>query len=61
MTTEGGGEQWEAGAEIEQLFEQVHEAMTGGAEFTEYEEIDVGRFAGSNMNRKPRGVLRVLA
>eukprot|EP00959_Pyramimonas_sp_CCMP1952_P187767 3926126-Pyramimonas_sp.AAC.1 len=35
--------------------------MTGGAEFTKYEEIDVGRFAGSNMNRKPRGVLRVLA
>ena len=44
-----------------ELLAQVEEAMAGGRQFPEYEEVDAGRFVGNDMNRKPMGVMRAVA
>ena len=47
--------------DMEEMMAQVEECMDPGREFFTWEQLDAGRFAGSDMNRKPEGTLRVVA
>jgi hypothetical protein len=57
----GMNDQEETEVDIEEMIAQVAEAMAGGRQFDGWEEISAGRFVGTDMNRKPFGVMRVAA
>jgi hypothetical protein len=57
----GINNQEETEIDIEDMIAQVAEVMAGGKQFDGCEEISAGRFVGTDMNRKPFGVMRVAA
>jgi hypothetical protein len=57
----GINNQEETEIDIEDMIAQVAEAMAGGKQFDGCEETSAGRFVGTDINRKPFGVMRVAA